>query len=102
VGRFSACRRRWCDRSGRGALSARPSHGLKSYDVLDYVKGRCNGHLLRRCRDLVKDATTAEQPWLEPVAALLREAIDVARRRDTLTPVGYARRVTELKNRLHA
>ena len=24
--------------------------GLKSYDVLEVAKGRCNGHLLRRCR----------------------------------------------------
>ena len=26
--------------------------GLRSYDVLEVAKGRCNGHLLRRCKDL--------------------------------------------------
>jgi transposase len=74
--------------------------GLKSYDVLAVAKGRCNGHLLRRCKDLRDVVAAKEQPYLESLSTLLQEAIDLARRRDVLTPAGYARRVQELENRL--
>jgi transposase len=74
--------------------------GLKSYDVLEVAKGRCNGHLLRRCKDLQDVVSTKEQPFLESLSTLLREAIDLARRREALTPVGYARRVQEIEHRL--
>src|SRR5262245_44438733 len=76
--------------------------GLKSYDVLEVAKGRCNGHLLRRCKDLHEVVSAKEQPYLESLSALLQEAIDLARRREALTPAGYARRVQEIENRLDA
>lgn len=74
--------------------------GLKSYDVLDVARGRCNGHLLRRCkklRDLVPDR---EQKHIAALSELLKEAIDLAQRRDELTADGYNRRVQEIENRL--
>jgi transposase len=74
--------------------------GLKSYDVLAVAKGRCNGHLLRRCKDLYEVVSAKEQPYLESLSGLLQEAIDLARRRGALTPAGYARRVQEIENRL--
>jgi transposase len=74
--------------------------GLKSYDVLDVAKGRCNGHLLRRCKELKGTVPSHEQQHLEALSALLKEAIELARRRDQLTPEGYARRVQEIENRL--
>jgi transposase len=74
--------------------------GLKSYDVLEVVKGRCNGHLLRRCKDLHDVVPGREQPFLETLSALLQEAIDLARRREALTAAGYARRVQEIEHRL--
>jgi transposase len=74
--------------------------GLKSYDVLEVAKGRCNGHLLRRCKELHDVVSTREQPYLESLSALLQEAIDLARRREELTPAGYARRVQEIEHRL--
>jgi transposase len=74
--------------------------GLKSYDVLEVAKGRCNGHLLRRCKDLQEVVSAQEQPYLESLSALVQEAIDLARHRETLTPAGYARRVQEMENRL--
>jgi transposase len=76
--------------------------GLQSYDVLAVAKGRCNGHLLRRCKDLHDVVSSRERPYLESLSALLQEAIDLARRRETLTPAGYARRVQEIENRLDA
>ncbi len=74
--------------------------GLRSYDVLEVVKGRCNGHPLRRCKDLHDVASSTEQPYLASLSTLLQEAIDLARRREALTPAGYARRVQEIENRL--
>jgi transposase len=74
--------------------------GLKSYDVLDVAKGRCNGHLLRRCKDLQEVVPGREQSYLETLSTLLQEAIDLARRREQLTLTGYARRVQEMENRL--
>jgi transposase len=74
--------------------------GLKTYDVLEVAKGRCNGHLLRRCKELDAIVPSKEQPHLESLSALLQEAIDLAQRRDNLTAAGYARRVQEIENRL--
>jgi transposase len=74
--------------------------GLNSYDMLAVAKGRCNGHLLRRCKDLHDVVSAREQPYLESLSALLQEAIDLAQRRDSLTATGYARRVQEIENRL--
>ncbi|HEY7314492.1 MAG TPA: IS66 family transposase [Gemmataceae bacterium] len=74
--------------------------GLKSYDVLTVAKGHCNGHLLRRCKDLHDIVADKEQPYLESLSTLLQEAIDLAHRREALTPAGYARRVQEIENRL--
>jgi len=77
--------------------------GLNSYNVLDYVQSRCNGHLLRRCRRLADDlGDPAAVAYVERLLRLVQEAIDVAERREELTPAGYARRVTELENRLDA
>src|SRR5262249_35093653 len=76
--------------------------GLKSYDVLEVAKGRCNGHLLRRCKDLHDVVSDKERPYLASLSALLQEAIDLARRREVLTPAGYARRVQEIEHRLDA
>jgi transposase len=76
--------------------------GLQSYDVLEVAKGRCNGHLLRRCKDLRDVVSAREQPYMESLSALLQEAIDLARRREWLTPAGYGRRVQQIENRLDA
>jgi transposase len=74
--------------------------GLNSYDVLEVAKGRCNGHLLRRCKDLQEVLPGKEQPYLDSLSTLLQEAIDLAQRREAMTPVGYARRVWEIEHRL--
>jgi transposase len=74
--------------------------GLKSYDVLEVAKGRCNGHLLRRCKELRDTVTTQEQPQVAALSSLLQEPIELAGRRDELTPAGYGRRVQEIENRL--
>lgn len=76
--------------------------GLKVYTVLDYVKGQCNAHLLRRCKEMSETLPDHERHFVDTLAALIREAIDLARRRPELTLTGYARRVQELENRFDA
>jgi transposase len=74
--------------------------GLKSYDVLDVAKGRCNGHLLRRCKKLRDAVPTKEQQHLETLSTLLKEAIDLARRREEVPPADFACHVQEIEDRL--
>ena len=42
--------------------------GLKSYDVLEVAKGRCNGHLLRRCKNLHDVVLGKERRYLESLS----------------------------------
>lgn len=76
--------------------------GLSSYDPLPYVKARCAGHVLARISKLQtqmgEDDPDAFDLWA--LKTLLQEAIDLARRRETLTETGYRRRVSELEHRL--
>jgi transposase len=62
--------------------------GLRSYDVIEVTKGRCNCHLLRRCKELHGVVFAKEKPYFKSLNTLLQEAIDLARRSETLTPAG--------------
>jgi transposase len=74
--------------------------GLKTYDVLEVAKGRCNGHLLRRCTKLCDTVPTKEQQHIAALSNLLKEAIDLASRRDQQTPAAYDRLVQGIEDRL--
>jgi transposase len=101
-------------RTGTGARGHRVPHdilgpdfdgylvvdGLKTYDVLDVAKGRCNGHLLRRCKKLCATVPTKEQQHLEALSTLLKEAIDLASRRDQVASEDFARHVQGIEDRL--
>ncbi len=76
--------------------------GLATYDVLEVAKGRCNAHLLRRCKDLLDVVPAGDTQYLKSLIALLREAIALAGRRGELNPNNYARRVQQLEDRLDA
>ncbi len=101
-------------RTGKGARSHQVPHdilgpdfngylvvdGLKSYDVLDVAKGRCNGHLLRRCKKLRDTVPTKEQQHLDALSSLLKEAIALASRREEVPAEDFARSVQDLEDRL--
>jgi transposase len=74
--------------------------GLKVYDVLEVAKGRCNAHLLRRCKELVATVPTAEQRHVQALSDLLQKAIALAERRSKLDAAVYARRVQKLEDAL--
>jgi transposase len=74
--------------------------GLKAYDVLEVAKGRCNGHLLRRCHRLRDTVPSKEQQHIAALSDLLKEAIDLAARRDQYTAPVYPRLVQDIEDRL--
>ncbi|MBM3993944.1 MAG: IS66 family transposase [Planctomycetes bacterium] len=76
--------------------------GGKAYEILTYTKGQCNAHLLRRTKNLQDIVGEREQKIVTTLHTLIQEAIDVAQRRDELTPEGFARRAAEIDNRLEA
>ena len=76
--------------------------GFKAYDVLAYKKGQCNGHLLRRAKELAENAQPRERDKLQTLIAVIQEAIDLAERRDQLTPAAYERRAQDIEDRFDA
>lgn len=76
--------------------------GFSAYTVLDYKKGQCNGHILRRAKELQDTVSQRESRYLDQLITTIQEAIELAQRREQLTPEGYARRVQEIENRIVA
>jgi transposase len=74
--------------------------GFLAYTALAYKKGQCNGHLLRRAKDLHDTVPNKEHQYLDRLITLIQDAIDLARRRDELTPEGYRRRAGHMEDRL--
>ena len=74
--------------------------GLKVYDVLEVAKGRCNAHLLRRCKEMVVTVPTAEQVHVQALSELIQKAIALAQRRDQLSKEVYERRVQAIEDAL--
>lgn len=74
--------------------------GLSSYDVLEVVRLRCNGHVLRRIAALQETLTGfREQGALGDLQEVLQEAAHLKTRRPQMTGLGYQRRRSELENR---
>jgi transposase len=74
--------------------------GLNSYDVFQVAKGRCNAHLLRRCKELVETMPTAEQKHVQALSDLIQKAIALAKHRDQLRPALYEKRVQNIEDAL--
>ena len=69
-----------------------------AYDPLPYRKSKCAAHLLRRCSELARSKVRGAVRFPRRVAALLRRALDLKRRRGRLSGHGYA----VARGRLHA
>lgn len=74
--------------------------GLNSYDVLEVAKGRCNGHLLRRCKQLRDSAPAGEQQHIAALSDLLKEAIALAAQRGEHEPNQFETNVQTIEDRL--
>jgi hypothetical protein len=56
--------------------------GWSAYDVLSCQKGRCNGHILRRCRDLLAGQPgPTDRRCLEGLMAILRAGLELSKQR---------------------
>jgi transposase len=74
--------------------------GLSSYNVLEVAKGRCNGHLLHRCKKLCATVPAKEQQHIHALSNLLKEAIDLASQRHQYPPKVFDQRVQDIEDRL--
>jgi len=74
--------------------------GLNSYDVLEVAKGRCNAHLLRRCKKVRDTVPAKEQAHVDALKDLLKEAIDLASRREQVPANDFANSVQAIEDRL--
>jgi transposase len=69
-----------------------------AYDPLPFAKQKCLAHLLKTCGEIERSKTRGAVRFSRRVAALLRKAMTLKRRRAALTPHGYA----VARGRLHA
>jgi len=68
--------------------------GWGAYDVLDCKKGRCNAHILRRCKDLIEQgAKPSDARHLDDLIELLRRGMALAEQYGALTEQDYWQRV---------
>lgn len=60
-----------------------------AYDPLPYRQGKCAGHLLRRCSELIESKSGRAVRFSQQVASLLRKAMALKTRRSTMSAHGY-------------
>ena len=61
-----------------------------AYDPLKFTKSKCAAHLLRRCSEIEQSKSRGAVRFSRRVAALLRRAMALKRRRGTISDHGYA------------
>lgn len=61
-----------------------------AYDPLNFTKSKCSAHLLRRCSEIEQSKSRGAVRFSRRVAALLRRAMALKRRRGAMSPHGYA------------
>jgi transposase len=69
-----------------------------AYDPLNFTKSKCASHLLRRCSEIEQSKSRGAVRFSRRVAALLRRAMALKRRRGTISDHGYA----VLRGKIHA
>jgi transposase len=69
-----------------------------AYDPLRFTKSKCAAHLLKRCSEVEQGKTRGAVRFSRRVAALLRRAMALKRRRGTIGDHGYA----VLRGKIHA
>src|SRR3954468_593008 len=69
-----------------------------AYDPLNFRKSKCASHLLKRCSEIEQSKSRGAVRFSRRVAALLRRAMALKRRRGTISDHGYA----VLRGKVHA
>jgi transposase len=68
----------------------RVSDCFLAYDPLNFTKSKCAAHLLKRCSEVEESKSRGAVRFSRRVAALLRRAMALKRRRGTISDHGYA------------
>jgi len=75
--------------------------GLNSYDVLEYTKGQCNAHLLRRVKEMIAKTTDAElAAHLAGLLKIIKDAISLAERRPEYSEAYFAQKARDCQTKL--
>lgn len=69
-----------------------------AYDPLNFTKSKCSAHLLKRCSEIEQSKSRGAVRFSRRVAALLRRAMALKRRRGSMSAHGYA----VLRGKVHA
>jgi transposase len=74
--------------------------GFSCYNVLDYKKGQCNAHLLRRAKKERDAASPRERAHLNALIKLIQDAVALAERREAVSAANYQRQTGQIEDRL--
>ena len=75
--------------------------GLNSYDVLEYTKGQCNAHLLRRVKEMISKTTDAElAAHLAALIKIIKDAISLAEHRADYSESYFAQKARDCQKML--
>jgi len=75
--------------------------GLNSYDVLEYTKGQCNAHLLRRVKEMIAKTTDEElAAHLAALIKIIKDAISLAERREDYSEGYFAQKARDCQKML--
>jgi transposase len=70
--------------------------GLNSYDALEYTKGQCNAHLLRRVKAMIANTTDVElAAHLADLIQIIKDAIGLAERRAEYSETYFAQKARD-------
>ena len=83
---------------GEGYQGVLVSDCFLAYDPLNFMKSKCSSHLLKRCSEIERSKTRGAVRFSRRVAALLRRAMALKRRRGVISDHGYA----ILRGKVHA
>jgi transposase len=75
--------------------------GLNSYDVLEYTKGQCNAHLLRRVKEMITKSSDEELAGhLAALIQIIQDAIGLAERRADYSETYFAQKARDCQKML--
>lgn len=79
------------------------SDGLPALNALDekgIARAQCNGHIIRRCKDMALVQTKGAVRFPRDLKRLLQDAIELGRLRHTIAPASFKRATGELRQEL--
>jgi hypothetical protein len=81
------------------------SDGLPAVNALDvhgYLRAQCNSHIISRCSEMEAEQTRGAVRFPREVKTLLKDALELGRRRHEISPEVYAQAVREVREALAA